>query len=78
MEEKPFDPDAPRDLDESELRRRRQIMTFLREAGSLLLGVGIGFFWCHYYRHTSVEAHIIVILLLVILCLVRYIHLTRE
>ena len=48
---------------------------WLKEVGILLLGLFIGFFWFLYYREVSWEAHIIVGLLILILCLIRYTYL---
>ncbi len=48
---------------------------FLKESGILLLGVLIGFLWHMYFSETSQEAHLVVSLAIVILCMVRYIYL---
>lgn len=48
---------------------------FLKESGILLLGVLIGFLWHMYFSETSQEAHLVVSLSIVILCMVRYIYL---
>lgn len=50
-------------------------MQFIKEACILLLGVMIGFAWCEYFREVSQEAHLVVSLSIVILCMVRYIYL---
>ena len=48
---------------------------FLKESGILFLGVLIGFLWHMYFSETSQEAHLVVSLAIVILCMVRYIYL---
>lgn len=48
---------------------------FIKEACILLLGVMIGFAWSQYFREVSQEAHLVVALSIVILCMVRYIYL---
>jgi RsiW-degrading membrane proteinase PrsW (M82 family) len=51
---------------------------FLKEACILLLGVAIGFLWHMYFSETSQEAHLVVMLSIVILCMVRYIYLIQR
>lgn len=51
---------------------------FLKESGILLLGVLIGFLWHMYFSETSQEAHLVVSLSIVILCMVRYIYLITK
>lgn len=60
---------------ETASRQGEITMTFVKEVIILGLGVFIGFLWHMYYQTASNEAHLIVILLLVVLCLVRYIYL---
>ncbi len=64
-------------LTEDERRKRAATLAYIKECTMLFVGVFIGFFWSQYFNQVSQEAHIIVLLLLVILCLSRYIFLTR-
>lgn len=64
-----------------ETKRRIKIATdFLREVTIFMLGVALGALW-HWYSvnaPVTTEAHLIVILLIIILCMARYINLTRN
>ncbi len=59
-------------------RRRHLTATFLKEVAIFVTGVFIGFFWSQYFIQVGEEAHIIIVLLLVIFCLIRYIYLSRR
>lgn len=70
--------DIGRLLDESdaeEIRRTSLTTLFAKEVFVLFIGVAIGFFWSEYSDVVSQEAHLIVFLSIVVLCLVRYIYL---
>lgn len=62
------------DADASDSRQSELTGTFLKELLILIVGLGIGFFWSQ-YSEASQEAHLVIGLLIVILCLVRYIYL---
>ncbi len=61
--------------EEFEKRTAHLAMTFLKEVSILLVGVFVGFFWRMYFEEAGNETHIIIVLLLMILCLTRYIYL---
>lgn len=48
---------------------------FIKEVAILILGVMIGFVWSQYFREVSQEAHLVVSLSIVVLCMVRFIYL---
>ena len=48
---------------------------YIKEVAILVLGVLIGFFWSQYFQEVDNEAHLIVLLLLIVLCLIRLIYL---
>jgi len=61
--------------DAEEIRRTSLTTLFAKEVFTLLLGVMIGFGWSKYSDAVSQEAHLVILLALVVLCLVRYIYL---
>lgn len=72
------DEEAPKEGGTAGAAGRQNItLMFVKEVTILLVGVFIGFFWSQYFNaaESSDEVHIIVSLLIVILCLVRYIYL---
>lgn len=73
--DQPTTPNDPDDELERELAQDNVHTQFLKESGILLLGVLIGFLWHMYFSETSQEAHLVVSLAIVILCMVRYIYL---
>ena len=66
--------DSPEPDPEADARRRSVMTGYIREVAILWVGVFIGFVWRLYFEQVSQEAHIIVILLIIILCMARYIH----
>jgi hypothetical protein len=78
--ERPLSESSPPDYEPGEEPPLRDNVhtQFLKEACILLLGVGIGFLWHMYFSETSQEAHLVVMLSIVILCMVRYIYLIQR
>lgn len=75
MSNEPVSPQEP-EPDPNDWNAEDNVHTqFLKESGILLLGVLIGFLWHMYFSETSQEAHLVVSLSIVILCMVRYIYL---
>lgn len=70
------DPYAERPANAGERPLTDNIYTqFIKEVCILLLGVMIGFAWSQYFREVSQEAHLVVALSIVVLCMVRFIYL---
>ncbi|MBI1784997.1 hypothetical protein HYR69_07620 [Candidatus Sumerlaeota bacterium] len=63
---------------EGEREKRAMSQAFLRECGMLFTGVFIGFIWSRYFERVGQEAHIIVLLLHIILCMARYMSTLRS
>ena len=68
------EPNGDGGADASDSRQSELTGTFIKELLILSVGLGIGFFWSQ-YSEASQEAHLVIGLLIVILCLVRYIYL---
>jgi hypothetical protein len=54
-------------------------LEFFKELAIFICGLLLGFFWYMYYRQApGAEVHIIIGLIVIVICLVRYIGLTRK
>lgn len=54
-------------------------MQFLRELVIFILGILLGFYWHIYYIESQVEeAHIIIGLIVIIICMTRYLFLLKS
>jgi len=70
---------AESNLEDQKPESRRNISAgFLKEVLILALGLFIGFFWTEYAQQVGNEGHLVVFLLVIILCLVRYIFISRQ
>lgn len=64
------------EIESPEETARRQIATtIVKEILILFLGIFIGWIWSTYGREAGEEAHLVIFLTVIIICLVRFIYL---
>ena len=73
-------PDPRTKMTSEESRTAAVVGEFLKEVLILLIGLALGFFWYMYYTYDnkSVDVHIIIFLLVIIICMARYIVLFKR